>query len=99
LGAPDDAEALHQRDILFAPDFVINGGGAMAFTLIYQGQDRVEVLESRVSGIGPRLTEIFDEAAQTGVTPWKAAHTLAERVLARGPRSGRASSFEDMRGG
>ncbi len=99
LGAPEDADALHQRDILYAPDFVINGGGAMAFTLIYQGEDRVEVLEARVSEIGTRLTEIFEEAAQTGVTPWKAAHTLAERVLARGPRSGRASSFEDMRGG
>ncbi|NNL30190.1 MAG: hypothetical protein HKO77_04165 [Gemmatimonadetes bacterium] len=97
LASPSDADLLHERGILFAPDFVINGGGAMAFTLIYQGEDRVEELESRVSGIGPRLTEIFEEAARTGVTPWRATHAMAERVLARGPQSGRVSSFEDMR--
>ena len=97
LDTPDDADRLHEHGILYAPDFVVNGGGAMAFTLIYQGEERAAELESRVRGIGPRLTEILNEATRSGVTPWKAAHTVAERVLARGPRSGRVSSFEDMR--
>lgn len=96
LADTTDADRLHDRGILFAPDFVINGGGAMAFTLIYQGEEAQEALEASVEEIGPRLTEIFNEAARSGVTPWRAAHTLAERVLARGPRSGRVSSFEDM---
>lgn len=98
LARPSDADLLHDRGILYAPDFVINGGGAMAFTLIYQGESRVDELEARVTEIGPRLGEIFKEAARAGTTPWSAAHALAEQVLARGPPSGQASSFEDMRG-
>ncbi|MDX1493035.1 MAG: Glu/Leu/Phe/Val dehydrogenase dimerization domain-containing protein [Longimicrobiales bacterium] len=97
MARSSDAQLLHEREILYAPDFVINGGGAMAFTLIYQGESRVEELEARVRGIGDRLTMVFEEAARTGGTPWDAAHGLAERILERGPRSGKASSFEDMR--
>lgn len=89
LREPSDALRLHERGILYAPDFVINAGGAMAFTLIYQGEDRVDELEERVRSIGPRLETIFEESARAGTTPWDAAHTLAERILARGPRSGR----------
>lgn len=101
LLAPSDAARLHERDILYAPDFVINAGGAMAFTLIYQGEDRVDALEERVCSIETRLETIFEESARAGTTPLDAAHALAERILARGPRPGRRSrmsSFEDMRG-
>jgi len=97
LRSPSDARLLRERGILHAPDFVINGGGAMAFTLIYRGETDVGELERRVRSIGGHLGEIFDEAARAGTTPWDAAHALAERILARGPRSGRVSSFEDMK--
>jgi leucine dehydrogenase len=99
LREPSDARLLHERDVLYAPDFVVNGGGAMAFTLIYQGEDRVDELEERVRSIGRRLETIFEESARAGATPWDSAHALAERILARGPdsgRFGRLSSFEDI---
>ena len=97
LATPEDAERLHQRNILYAPDFVINGGGAMAFTLIFQGEGRLEELERRVRSIGSRLDGIFAEAEEEGIDPSTAARAHAERVLRRGPKKGAPSSFEDMR--
>lgn len=87
LRAPEDADLLVGRGILYAPDYVINGGGAMAFTLIYQGEDRVEELERRVSSIGQSLDSIFAEAAGRAESPVGAAQAHAERVLKRGPRA------------
>ena len=40
LAEPTDAEGLRRRDITYAPDFIINGGGAIAFALLHL--DRVE---------------------------------------------------------
>lgn len=97
LRTPGDARLLHERGILYAPDFVINGGGAMAFTLIYQGEDRIAELERRVRSIGAHLEAIFGEAARDGSSPAEAARRHAERILGRGPQSGKVSSFEDMR--
>ena len=74
------------------------GTGAMAFTLIYRGVDEVEELERRVRSIGARLDAIFATAEADGTSPVTASKALAEAVLARGPRQGESSSFEDIRG-
>lgn len=95
LAAPSDAGRLLGRGILYAPDYVINGGGAMAFTLIYQGVDEIAELERAVTGIGARLGAIFEEADRSGDSPVIAARAHADRILARG---GDMSSFEDIRG-
>jgi leucine dehydrogenase len=97
LREPSDAARLLERDILYAPDYVINGGGAMAFTLIFQGVTDIDAVERRVRSIGTRLDSIFSEARSTADSPVVAARAHADRVLARGPAAGRASSFEDMR--
>lgn len=86
LATDADADRLHDRGILYAPDYVINGGGAMAFTSIYQGERRVEVLEERVRGIGGTLTSIFAEAEERAESPVAAARRHALKVLERGPR-------------
>lgn len=84
----EDAQRLHERGVLYAPDYVINGGGAMAFTLIYQGEERVEELQRRVRAIGSRLDEIFTEADANAESPVAAARRHVHRVLARGARGG-----------
>ena len=86
LEADADAERLRERGILYAPDYVINGGGAMAFTLIYQGEERPEELERRVRSIGDRLGAIFAEADENAESPVAAARRQALRVLERGGR-------------
>ncbi len=80
LETSDDAARLHDRGVLYAPDYVINGGGAMAFTSIYLGAD-VATAEERVRGIGGRLDSIFEAAGAANESPVVAARAMAERVL------------------
>ena len=82
-----DAERLLERGILYAPDYVVNAGGAMAFGLSHQGASEEGEVERRVSGLGDHLAEIFSEAAERGESPLAAARRRVERVLARGRKT------------
>lgn len=76
-----DADLLVERGILYAPDYIANGGGAMAFGLIFQGiTDHGELCE-RVSTIGASLDEIFAEAATEGISPLVSAEGRVRRIL------------------
>jgi leucine dehydrogenase len=88
LERAEDAELLRARGILYAPDYVVNGGGALAFGLIALGTRDEDTLRKRISGIGTLLTEVFREARQRDVSPLRAADDRVDRVLARGPRRG-----------
>lgn len=81
LEVPEDADRLLERGILYAPDYVINGGGAMAFALMEQGIRGQRKLKARVRVIGRTLTEIFREAEAGGESPVVAARKRARRVL------------------
>jgi len=84
LATEEDAERLGDRGILYAPDFIVNAGGAMAFGLVYQGERRDDELLRRVAEIGDTLEQIFAEAAEVGEGPLAAARRRARRVLKRG---------------
>ena len=77
-----DAERLHQRDILYVPDYVINSGGAMAFSLMRAGGWDRESLMRRVGGVGTAVAEILSEAEAGGISPLAAAQKRVERILA-----------------
>ena len=88
LESDADADALAERGILYAPDYVVNGGGALAFTLIHQGERNVAELDRRVRGIGDALDEIFAEADAAGESPLKAAERRVDRVLQKAKKTG-----------
>lgn len=98
LAAPRHADLLHRRGILYAPDYVINGGGAMAFGLLWLGREEVGGLEERVRGIGDVLRKIFAEARERNESPVVAAERRVERVLTAAragksvPRGGRRAT-------
>ncbi len=79
LAEPEDAERLHRRGILYAPDYVINAGGATALTHLDAGEDEIA---RRLMAIGSTLGEIFAEAAARGESPADAARRRVERILA-----------------
>ena len=81
LEVAEDADRLLERGILYAPDYVINGGGAMAFGLMEQGIRDTEQLNARVRTIGRSLAEIFRVADTAGESPVAAARKRARRVL------------------
>ena len=84
LETPDDADRLHRRGILYAPDYVINGGGAMAFGLMEKGISDTEELKIGVTRIRASLDGIFREADAAGASPVTAAHRIARKALGRG---------------
>jgi leucine dehydrogenase len=84
LAEPGDALRLHERGILYAPDYVVNGGGALAFGLLDLGRADPDAARKAMERIGETLREIFREAAARGESPAVAADRRVARVLARG---------------
>ena len=63
LATPEDGQRIFDRDILFAPDYVINSGGIISVALEYLDSGDVEDVNNRVAKIPERLTEIWEESA------------------------------------
>jgi len=85
LAAPEDGRRLRDRGVLYAPDFVVNAGGAVAITGIEALGWSAERAEAAVRGIGRTLGHVLDHAEASGVDTNAAARRLAEERLERGP--------------
>jgi leucine dehydrogenase len=84
LATPEDGWRIHQRGIVYAPDYVINAGGIINVGLEYLGQgDRADV-EQRIAEIPGRLDTIWDESSATGDPAALVADRLAQRLIGRG---------------
>ena len=79
----DDAERLQKWGILYVPDYIVNAGGAMAFSLMKDGIVEEDALNDRVAAIGNVVAEILEEAKQLGATPLQAAKRRVDLRLAR----------------
>lgn len=79
------AAELHNRGILYAPDYVINAGG-----LIYIAHERTEYLPTEIMGIvgriGERLRLVLQRAAGEGVSPQWVADRMAEERIEAGKK-------------
>jgi leucine dehydrogenase len=76
-----DAERLLQAGVLYAPDYVINGGGALyAAVREIRGWDD-EQIEQALAGIGEALSRIYERADAQGITTLAAADALASARL------------------
>ena len=84
LATPEDAQRLHDRGILYAPDYVINAGGVIQLLgLEDHGWDEHE-LDRNLATIGDTLRQLFRTADAGGITPAAAAERVAaERIAAR----------------
>jgi leucine dehydrogenase len=82
LRFPDDADRLHKRGILYAPDYVVNGGGAVSLAMVDEGAD-FEEIRKEIGKMDDRLTKIFREAKEKNESPVYAAARMVESVLTR----------------
>lgn len=80
LAREELAEELHRRDVLYAPDFIVNAGGLMNVALELEGYD-AEKARARVDGIEGVVARILEVARAEGRTPQDAAYELARRRL------------------
>jgi leucine dehydrogenase len=84
LATRQDYDRLHERGILYAPDYVINAGGIINVGLEYLGRgDEAEVM-ARIAKIPDRLNEVWDESDRTGRPAAEVADTIAQRLIGRG---------------
>ncbi|MDQ0250470.1 leucine dehydrogenase [Sphingomonas kyeonggiensis] len=84
LATRQDGHRLHDRGILYAPDYVINAGGIINVGLEYLGQGNMAEVQARVDKIPDRLIEVWDESARTGDPESEVADRIAQRLIGRG---------------
>jgi leucine dehydrogenase len=81
LATPEDAERLRAAGILYAPDYVINAGGAIAINFLeLNGRSQADV-DAALEKIGNTLGEIYARAEAEGITTAAAADALAASRL------------------
>lgn len=83
LAMPEDGQRIFDRDILFAPDYVINSGGIISVALEYLGEGNAEEVSQRVAKIPERLTAIWEESASRKLPASEVADNMAEALLGR----------------
>jgi len=82
LATPADADRLHVRNIVYAPDYVINAGGIINVALEYLGRSSDEVT-TEINAIPERLAEIWAESRSTGLPAAHVADAMAQRLIGR----------------
>lgn len=76
-----DGQRLHDAGILYAPDYVINGGGIINVACEYYRDASDEEVMEQVAAIGPRLTGIFEESAASDLPTNVVADAQARRII------------------
>lgn len=77
-----DGQRITDAGILYAPDYVINAGGIINVSSEYYGNSTDEQVMEQVAAIGPRLTKIFEESAESGKPTSEIADAHARRLIA-----------------
>lgn len=79
-----DGARLAEREILYAPDYVINAGGIINVEHEYFGNSSEERVMAEVGLIPTRLDAIFAEARESGEATNLIADRMARRIVAAG---------------
>jgi leucine dehydrogenase len=82
-------DILHERGILYAPDYVANGGGIINVAAeILQVPDRMHFVTERLSALERMMAHILDSAVREGTGP----HRVADRIVAARLSAGDAAA-------
>ena len=84
LATQADGARLAERDILYAPDYVINAGGIISVAAEYYGSSSKDEVLADIGRIKDRLNTIFAEARESGRPTNELADELARELVAAG---------------
>lgn len=89
LARPEHGKQLAARDILYAPDYVINAGGIMSVATEYLARREgraanINEVRKLLGQIPGRLAAIWEESASTGVSADVVADRMAQKLIGRG---------------
>ena len=81
LAEPRHGATLHERGIVYVPDYVASVGGAISAMRERLDYGPTEY-EDRLVGVGRRVTELLERSARTGEPPSDAADAIARSLVA-----------------
>jgi leucine dehydrogenase len=84
LASDEDGDRLRERNILYAPDYVINAGGIINVAYEYFGKGDDDIVNERIEKIGPRLAAIFERARDQHRSTNSVANELARERISHG---------------
>ena len=82
LATEADGQRVFDRGILYAPDYVINGGGITSVSMEYMGDKSAQDVREQIALIPGRLTDIFERSAKQNVPTNVVADAMAESIVA-----------------
>lgn len=80
LATDEHGDILHEKGIVYAPDYVINSGGVINVADELEGYDKNRVL-SKVDNIYHILTAVFQMAKEENIPTYQAADKIAEQRM------------------
>jgi leucine dehydrogenase len=88
LGRHHHGEKLAKRGILYAPDYVINGGGIINVSLEYLCRVKgepcdIDEVRRRIAQIPERLEMIWTRSDESGLPPGDVADRMAQELIGR----------------
>lgn len=92
LADRESGDALYQRGVLYAPDYVVNAGGLLSLLWELGETDEDGVVE-RTEQIGPRVAELIERSRAEAVP----THRLADRIVEERLAAARDSRREARR--
>ncbi|MFJ2770578.1 Glu/Leu/Phe/Val dehydrogenase [Streptomyces sp. NPDC087300] len=100
LGYAGAEERLRRRDIVYAPDYVVNAGGVIHAAQEHRGISAelgATRAREQAEGIYDTTLSILTQAETTGATPSAVADELAERRMASAPHDASRTPAADQR--
>ncbi|GGH35601.1 leucine dehydrogenase [Cribrihabitans marinus] len=82
LATDEDGRRLHERGILYAPDFVANGGGIInVATEILRIDNRAAWVDEKLDALNRTMDRILTGAARRSVSPNEVAESIVAEIL------------------
>jgi leucine dehydrogenase len=82
LSKEEDADLLHQRGILYAPDYVINAGGLIHVVAEYEGM-KIENVHEDVSKIYQRIRKIISVSKEKNISTNRVANEMVQEKIVK----------------
>lgn len=88
LARENHGQALAERGILYAPDYVINAGGIISVAMEYLSRQQNEACDinevrKRIAQIPERLEQIWQESDSSGISSDVVADRMAQKLIGR----------------
>ena len=81
LATEEDGQRLFERGILYAPDYVINGGGIISVSYEYMGHKTEADVHAQIARIPDRLDDIFSLSDEQEKPTNVIADAMAESIV------------------